>query len=295
MNVMHACRRYSRDYSTELPVDDETFADFARQFDYAKTSLHAKVDKTIEYEKWKVDVVSINVGYSYERMSVYVYSPIGVSIPLQPVIYFPGEAGLLHRTFDPAILRHRTDSIIESGRALIVPTYKGTYQRHGALRSTHPCATVLYKDHVIAWGKEIGRTIDYLETREDIQAANLAYLGVSWGGFLGGILPAIERRIKAVVLNAAGMAMETSLPEVDQINYLPRVTQPVLMLNGRGDRAFPYETSQKPMFDFLGTPIEHKKLIVYETGHVLPRSEYMKATLAWLDAYLGPVAKNDLV
>jgi len=70
-------------------------------------------------------VVSINVGYSYERMSVYVYSPIGVSIPLQPVIYFPGEAGLLHRTFDPAILRHRTDSIIESGRALIVPTYKG--------------------------------------------------------------------------------------------------------------------------------------------------------------------------
>jgi hypothetical protein len=49
------------------------------------------------------------------------------------------------------------------------------------------------------------------------------------------------------------------------------------------------------MFDFLGTPIEHKKLIVYETGHVLPRSEYMKATLAWLDAYLGPVAKNDLV
>jgi len=25
-------------------------------------------------------------------------------------------------------------------------------------------------------GKEIGRTIDYLETREDIQAANVAYL-----------------------------------------------------------------------------------------------------------------------
>jgi hypothetical protein len=58
-------------------------------------------------------------------------------------------------------------------------------------------------------------------------------------GFLGGIIPAVEKRVKVVVLNVGGMEMEKALPEVDQINYLPRVTQPVLMLNGKYDMYFP--------------------------------------------------------
>ena len=47
----------------------------------------------------------------------------------------------------------------------------------------------------------------------------------------------------AVVLNVGGMAMQKALPEADQINYLPRVTQPVLMLNGTYDMFFPVETA----------------------------------------------------
>jgi pimeloyl-ACP methyl ester carboxylesterase len=152
-----------------------------------------------------------------------------------------------------------------------------------------PDETVLYKDHVIMWGKEFGRTIDYLATRKDIDADKLAYLGISWGGFMGGIIPAVEKRIKVVVLNVGGMAMEKALPEVDQLNYLPRVTQPVLMLNGQYDMYFPVETSQKPMFAFLGSPKSDKRMVVYESGHVVPPTEFIKETLAWLDRYLGTV------
>ena len=62
------------------------------------------------------------------------------------------------------------------------------------------------------------------------------------------------------------------------------------MLNGRFDFFFPVETSQKPMFDLLGTPPEHKRLCVYPTtGHIVPRAELIKEILAWLDRYLGPV------
>jgi hypothetical protein len=43
----------------------------------------------------------------------------------------------------------------------------------------------------------------------------------------------IETRIKAVVLHVGGMEMNKALPEVDQLNFLPRVYQPVLMLNGK--------------------------------------------------------------
>ena len=109
------------------------------------------------------------------------------------------------------------------------------------------------------WRKDIGRTIDYLETRKDIAADKIAYLGWSWGGFMGGIYPAIEKRIKVVVLNVGGMEMHKALPEADQINFLPRIDQPVLMLNGKHDMFFPIETSQKPMYNFLGTPKEKRK------------------------------------
>ena len=61
------------------------------------------------------------------------------------------------------------------------------------------------------------------------------------------------------------------------------------MLNGKYDTLLPYETHQKPMFDLLGTPAEHKRLILYETDHLPPRNELIKETLAWLDRYLGPV------
>ena len=67
--------------------------------------------------------------------------------------------------------------------------------------------------------------------------------------------------------------MHKALPEADQINFLPRLVQPVLMLNGKHDMFFPVETSQKPMFDFLGTPKENKKMIIYESGHLVPRTK----------------------
>jgi hypothetical protein len=45
------------------------------------------------------------------------------------------------------------------------------------------------------------------------------------------------------------------------------------------------------MFDLLGTPAEHKRLMVYETDHYTPRTELIKESLAWLDNYLGPVER----
>ncbi len=278
----------ARDYNQEKPVDDATFAGFARQFVYDKTPPHAKVLKTIEHEAWQLDVVETDAGYNNERLLVYVYVPRAHTRPLQPVVFFPGSNGIHEGTFDPSFIDGRVDFIVKSGRALIYPVYKGTYQRQDDLQSDIQEPTVRYKDHVIMWGKEFGRTVDYLETRNDMQIDKLAYLGWSWGGFMGGIIPAIEKRIKVVVLNVGGMGMYKALPEVDQINYLPRVTQPVLMLNGSYDMYFPVESSQKPMYRLLGTAPEQKKMVVYPSGHLVPTTEFVKETLAWLDRYLGP-------
>ena len=60
------------------------------------------------------------------------------------------------------------------------------------------------------------------------------------------------------------------------------------MLNGEFDNDFALETAQKPMFRLLGTPPGEKRMIVYPSGHLVPRVEFIKETLAWLDEYLGP-------
>ena len=287
--LMQPISREFRDYTHEKPVDDHTFSSFARQFSYDKTALDAIIDKTIDTEMWKAEVVSMSAGYNNERMRLYVYLPKTFAGPLQPVIFFPGSNGIHESHFDPAIVNNRLLFILKSGRALIFPIYKGTFERQDGLKSDLADETVFYKDHVIMWGKEFGRTIDYLETRKDFRADKVAYLGISWGGHMGGIIPAVEKRIKVIVLNVGGMEMAKTLPEVDQLNYLPRIVQPVLMLNGKYDMYFPVETSQRPMFKLLGTAKDDKKMIVYESGHVVPPTEFIKETLAWLDTYLGPV------
>ena len=108
---------------------------------------------------------------------------------------------------------------------------------------------------------------------------------------MGAIIPAIEPRFKALILMAGGLASGRAQPEVDQINYVTRVRQPVLMLNGRFDAIEPVETAQRPLFEMLGTPKDQKKWVVFDDDHGLPnhRNELAREALAWLDRYLGPV------
>jgi dipeptidyl aminopeptidase/acylaminoacyl peptidase len=80
-------------------------------------------------------------------------------------------------------------------------------------------------------------------------------------------------------------------PAYDPINFAPRVKIPLLIINGKYDHLFPYETSQLPLLEHLGTPPADLKHVVLETGHSPYgfRNEIIRETLDWLDRYLGPV------
>jgi pimeloyl-ACP methyl ester carboxylesterase len=106
---------------------------------------------------------------------------------------------------------------------------------------------------------------------------------------MGSLFPAVENRIRACLLISPGFYLQKSLPEVDQLNFAPRVKVPTLMLNGRFDYIFPVRSSQEPMFRLLGAPDEQKRRVVYDSGHDIPRNEMIKESLDWLDRYLGPV------
>ena len=285
MNVTMAFR----DYRKEKPVDDKTFEIFKRQYAYDNVPLNDSTRLVADREFFTVEKVTFDAGYNNERMQAYLYLPKNAKPPFQPIIFFPGSGDIFSKKFKIDAAMFRIDFLLKSGRAIMIPIYKGTHERHDELKSDLQEETVFYKDHVIMWRKDVGRTIDYLETRKDIQANKIGYLGWSWGGFMGGIIPAVEKRIKVVVLNVGGMEMHKALPEVDQINFIPRVTQPVLMVNGKHDMFFPVETSQMPMFDLLGTPKKDKKIYIYESGHLVPRIDFVRESLAWYDQYLGIV------
>jgi pimeloyl-ACP methyl ester carboxylesterase len=205
------------------------------------------------------------------------------------VVYFPGSNAIFARSSQSLRPSPASDFIVKSGRALFHPIYQSTYERGDSLRSDYANESAFYKEHVIAWVKDFRRSVDYLAARADIDTTAFAYYGVSWGGYLGGLIPALEPRLKAVVLYVAGLENQRGQPEVEPINYLPRIRIPVLMLNGQYDHYFPVETSQRPMFELLGTPPAHKKWVVAPGGHFVPRARLIAETLDWLDRYLGAV------
>jgi len=179
--------------------------------------------------------------------------------------------------------------LVQSGRAVVLPLYKGTYERGSdAFRQDVSKNSSLWRDYTIAFYKDLARTIDYVETRPEFDPDRLAYMGFSRGGALAPVLLAVERRIKTAVLWIPGLYSEPVQPEVDVINFLPRMTIPTLVLNGRYDYNFPDETSATPFFEKLGTPPDRKRRVLYDTGHNLPQNEAVKETLDWLDKELGP-------
>jgi serine/threonine protein kinase/formylglycine-generating enzyme required for sulfatase activity/dienelactone hydrolase len=282
---------YSRDFTNEKPVSDEIFNIYKQLYSYDKTELNPVIELKEEKQSWIKERISFNTAYSNERMFAYLFLPKNIPPPYQTIVYFPGSGSIYQRSSQ--VIRGadflNVDFIIKSGRAAIFPIYKGTYERGNGLSSDYPDRTSFYRDHVIMWAKDLMRSIDYLETRSDIDTENLAYLGFSWGAALGAVFPALEERFKVAILNVGGFYLQNVLPEVDQLNYVSQVKIPVLMLNGKYDHFYPVETSQLPMFRLLGTSKEHKNYIQYDTGHLIPRNEMIKEVLAWLDRYLGPV------
>jgi eukaryotic-like serine/threonine-protein kinase len=202
-------------------------------------------------------------------------------------MYYPGAyASVIPSSRDDSALEPQYfDFIISSGRALLMPVFKGLYER----RIQNPTRTGA-RDLVIQVFKDQGRSIDYLETRADIDKTRIAFYGTSLGANDAPIRLALEHRFRTAILVAAGLLQSPTLPEIEPLNFLPRVTLPTLVINGRQDFMRPYESSQVPFFDLLGTPAIDKRFAVYDGPHIPPRVAMIKEILDWLDKYLGPVA-----
>jgi serine/threonine protein kinase/formylglycine-generating enzyme required for sulfatase activity/dienelactone hydrolase len=287
-SVLRSVEIAHRDYFKEKPVSDLVFKSYLRLYAYDKTPLHEKIEAIDSMYDWIKEFVSFDAAYGNERMMAYIFLPRLTSPPYQTVVLFPGSEVIFTRSSKHLSAGYYS-FFVKSGHAFVFPIYKGTFERGNGLNSDTPNETNSYKEHVIQWVKDFSRVIDYLDTRSDIDSGKIAYYGTSWGGEMGGLIPAVELRIKAAILNVGGLILHKAQSEVDPINFVTHIKIPVLMINGKYDQFFPVEASQKPMYKLLGTPREQKKQFIYEASHMVPNFLVAKQSLEWLDRYFGPV------
>jgi len=274
------------DYRKFKAVPDSVFEMYERLYAYDRTPLDAKLDSEDDSSPyWRLQRVSFNATYGNERVPAYLFLPKNVAPPYQTVVYFPHSGAQDHRTLEESQIGV-IDFLVKSGRALVFPIYKDTYERLGTPPDP---GTIAERDETVQQADDLRRSVDYLETRDDINHDKLGFFAISWGGQLFPILTALEPRFKAIAIWSGGCDSYKVLPEADPMNFAPRVKAPVLMINGRYDFGFPLETCQEPMFRALGTPVADKKHILYDAGHMPAILPIMKDTLDWFDHYLGPV------
>ncbi|MGI9103307.1 MAG: bifunctional serine/threonine-protein kinase/formylglycine-generating enzyme family protein [Terriglobales bacterium] len=278
-----------RDYGRERPAADNVFAIYKGMYAYDKTPLNAKVEAVDDtLPDWRREKITFDAAYGNERVIAYLFLPRHGRPPFQTVVYFPGSNVISERSSEKLDWHwSRLDFIIKSGRAVVYPIYKSTYERGDKLDSDYQAPTAFYRDHVIDWSKDLGRTLDYIQTRPELDHQRIAYFGLSWGAALGPVMTATNDRIRVNLLLGGGLEQQKTLPECDPFNFAPRVKQPTLMVNGRYDYFFPVETSQDHLFRTLGSAPPDKRHVIFEAGHVPPNDLVMKEVLSWLDKYLG--------
>ncbi len=280
---------------SDKPVGDDLYAAYKALYAYDRVLLDPRVEVLPETEHWRAELVSIAAAYGRDRVPVYLLLPKNAAPPYQPVIWFPGgyAFGLrpLDRDLSAAPAAAYFNFITRSGRALVVPIYQGTFQRYsGVGEFPREDQMNAYRDMVVQWSKDLGRTIDYLETRPDIDPGKVGYYGLSAGASAALPIVAVEPRLKAVVLLSGGLQSTRRPAEADPNNFAPRITAPTLLLNGRDDFIFPLESIAKPLFTLLGAPLDRKRHAIHEGGHLPPLNELIRDVLGWFDQYLGPVA-----
>jgi eukaryotic-like serine/threonine-protein kinase len=274
------------DYRNVKPVSDEVFKVYRGLFSYDHTALDSKIESEDDSSPyWRKQRITFNASYGGERVIAYLFLPKDIAPPYQTIVYFPHGGAQSFRTVEDTQFG-LIQFLIKSGRALMFPIYKDTYERLGTPPQS---GTSAERDETIQQSKDLRRSVDYLATRNDININKLGYYGISWGSVVGPIMIATEDRFRVAVFAAGGCNNEKVLPEIDPINFAPRVKIPVLMINGRYDFELPLETCQEPMFRAIGSAPEAKRHVLYDTGHSPPQLPVMKEALNWLDQYLGPV------
>jgi pimeloyl-ACP methyl ester carboxylesterase len=285
-----AIKPFLRDFSAVKPASDEVFRAYTAIYYYDKKPLNAKSEGVVQdAADWRKEKVTFNAAYGNERVIAYLFLPKNVRPPYQTIVFFPSARVLSIPDSRDLGDTQFFDYVVQSGRAVLYPIYKGTYERQDKIELPSAARSIEGSSRRF---QDVARSLDYLDSRADVDKDKLAYLGVSMGSAEGVIYTALlQDRLKTVVFLDGGFFLDPPSPGADQADFAPRLKKPVLMVNGRYDFSFSLDKAQIPLFRMLGSPEADKRHVILETPHdvTAQRPELVKTVLDWLDKYLGRV------
>jgi predicted esterase len=281
--MSHVPRRYDLETRATL----QQLEAYKHQFLYDRDApLNAQLAlRQEESESCLHEVVRIDAAYGQERFDLHIFLPRRARPPFRTLVFFPGAGSVtlsrLTRRVGSDVAWDFMDGIlgfVERGWAVCWPIYWGTYERRSDGSWLQP--SVVARDRYVQIAKDLSRSVDYLQSREDLDRNGLAYCGFSWGALLGPLMTVVEPRFRAAVLIAGGYRHAPHMPEIEPFQYAPYVQIPALMINGRNDSVFYHEWYQLPLYRDLGT--EDKMLVVLDVGHLPRYEETVELAHRWL-------------
>ena len=164
------------------------------------------MESTEDLGSYRFERVSFRAGYGNERVAAYVFDPRMGNPPYQTVVVFPG-ANWLHQNTSRFVRAGDATMGLpgEGGRAVVVPSAKGRWIAPAICTPIIPRRPASIATMSSCGPKISAAALDYVETRPDLDATRVAFYGFSWGGTMGAIIPALELRVKVVVLESGGL------------------------------------------------------------------------------------------
>jgi uncharacterized protein len=276
-----------------LPVGDDSCAvarpDFGGSATQAELALFAydvnaplNLQKTVENTSGGVEFS----GISYDspaggRVTGILVNPVDRSSLRPGIILMHGMPGSSRDTW----LTDYAKTLAQYGAAVIAIDAPFARRTGSPVRMTKQD-----REEQIQLMKDLQRAVDVLRAQPNVDDDRIAYYGVSYGGSMGALFAAIERRIKTAVLvvgngglvtrstSPADLAFMASLScatrvawfremvPLEPIRFIGLATPtPLLLQSGRFDTAIP-EADAKLLHNAAPQP---KKSLWYDAGHNL--------------------------
>jgi serine/threonine protein kinase/formylglycine-generating enzyme required for sulfatase activity/dienelactone hydrolase len=269
-------------YRPSSAADFRSWLSFYR---YDKVALDAQVVEVKETDEWRREKISY-IGKQDERVLAYLYLPKNFKRPLPVIQYLPGADVFWHYSSVPQHIENFMSPYIKSGYAVFAVVLKGFIEReHPNGYKAPPDSSIKYREGMVNTATDLSRGLDYLETRNDLDHGKTVYWGFSKGAELGLIITAVEKRYCAAVFIGVGIfrSDEETITEANIINFACHITIPKLMVSGRYDEQFSWETEGQPLYKLLSEP---KHLERFEGGHTPPPEIAVPIISKWLAANL---------
>lgn len=276
------------------PVDDSTFAQYAEQYEYDHPlPLHAKVlDTRITNGRelpYAVDKINFRSVHDAVVTGFFAHPRDSTATRYPAVILLHGDNGSQGTNH---IWGNSWLDILgrEKICALAIDAY-GYGERMGPEQNKDKDkGQYEWRDVTIQQVIDTRRAIDYLYSRPEVDTTKIALMGESMGGMIGIRVAGLEKRFATVVLIVMGSEEGGGTDDKfwgfsHPLNFAPRISAPVLMVNATHDQYFSRQSSEDV---FAQLPDNPKQQIWQECEHVILVEDQKKIILPWLENYLKP-------